>query len=124
MHALNTEAFHQRYSLLETWLKEGMPSTLCAKKIELKSEAKEPLLEITHFKRVHLNFYGRLMLCNFFLQEWQDINLKWNKSDYGQIGDIRIPPKYIWKPDLLMYNRSLRSICNNSKDDSSLFFQC
>ena len=50
--------------------------------------------------------------------------MKWNKSDYGQIGDIRIPPKYIWKPDLLMYNRSLRSICNNSKDDSSLFFQC
>ena len=40
-------------------------------------------------------------------QEWQDINLKWNKSDYGQIGDIRIPPKYIWKPDLLMYNRSV-----------------
>ena len=41
------------------------------------------------------------------IQEWQDINLKWNKSDYGQIGDIRIPPKYIWKPDLLMYNRSV-----------------
>ena len=51
-------------------------------------------------------------------QEWQDINLKWNKSDYGQIGDIRIPPKYIWKPDLLMYNRSVRSICNF---DHSLF---
>ena len=48
--------------------------------------------------------------------------MKWNKSDYGQIGDIRIPPKYIWKPDLLMYNRSLRSICTNPKDDSSLFF--
>ena len=31
--------------------------------------------------------------------------MKWNKSDYGQIEDIRIPPKYIWKPDLLMYNR-------------------
>ena len=39
------------------------------------------------------------------VQDWQDINLKWNKSDYGEIGDIRIPPKFLWKPDLLMYNR-------------------
>ena len=73
---------------------------------------------ISHFKRVHLNIYGTLLLLSAFhrhvkrnfkraFQEWQDINLKWNKSDYGQIGDIRIPPKYIWKPDLLMYNRSV-----------------
>ena len=41
----------------------------------------------------------------FLSQDWNDVNLKWNKSDYGDIGDIRIPPKYIWKPDLLMYNR-------------------
>ena len=38
-------------------------------------------------------------------QEWTDINLIWNKSEYGDVADIRIPPKYIWKPDLLMYNR-------------------
>ena len=46
-------------------------------------------------------------------QEWQDVNLRWNKSDYGDIGDIRIPPKYIWKPDLLMYNRSVRAKPSN-----------
>ena len=38
-------------------------------------------------------------------QEWDDINLAWNKSEYDDIVDIRLPPKYIWKPDLLMYNR-------------------
>ena len=38
-------------------------------------------------------------------QDWTDINLVWNRSEYGEITDIRIPPKYIWKPDLLMYNR-------------------
>jgi hypothetical protein len=38
-------------------------------------------------------------------QEWVDINLAWNKSEYDDIVDIRLPPKYIWKPDLLMYNR-------------------
>ena len=42
---------------------------------------------------------------NFYFQEWNDVNLKWNKSEFGNIQDIRIPPKHIWKPDLLMYNR-------------------
>ena len=40
-----------------------------------------------------------------WFQEWDDINLAWNKSEYDDIVDIRLPPKYIWKPDLLMYNR-------------------
>ena len=43
--------------------------------------------------------------CVSVFQEWNDVNLKWNKSDFGNIQDIRIPPKHIWKPDLLMYNR-------------------
>ena len=46
---------------------------------------------------------NRLQL--YSTQEWTDINLIWNKSEYGDVADIRIPPKYIWKPDLLMYNR-------------------
>lgn len=39
------------------------------------------------------------------LQEWNDVNLRWNESDYGQVKDLRIPPYKIWKPDVLMYNR-------------------
>ncbi|XP_061388339.1 neuronal acetylcholine receptor subunit alpha-7-like, partial [Musca vetustissima] len=36
--------------------------------------------------------------------EWNDMNLRWNTSDYGGIKDLRIPPHRIWKPDVLMYN--------------------
>ena len=39
------------------------------------------------------------------LQEWSDVNMQWNKSEYGDVGDIRIPPHKLWKPDVLMYNR-------------------
>ncbi|XP_071531432.1 neuronal acetylcholine receptor subunit alpha-7-like [Panulirus ornatus] len=28
----------------------------------------------------------------------------WNASDYGGLADLRIPPKYLWVPDVLMYN--------------------
>ena len=29
----------------------------------------------------------------------------WNESEYGNVKDLRIPPSYIWAPDILMYNR-------------------
>ena len=36
--------------------------------------------------------------------EWNDINLKWNPSDYGNIKEIRLPSKSIWIPDIVPYN--------------------
>lgn len=49
------------------------------------------------------------MLANkifpFTLQEWNDMNLRWNTSDFGGVKDLRVPPHRIWKPDVLMYNR-------------------
>ena len=41
----------------------------------------------------------------FLGQEWDDANLRWNESEYGNVSDIRIPPSALWKPDILMYNR-------------------
>ncbi|TRY67674.1 hypothetical protein TCAL_03094 [Tigriopus californicus] len=36
--------------------------------------------------------------------DWKDVNMVWNKSEYGNIEDIRMPPQKLWKPDVLMYN--------------------
>ena len=41
----------------------------------------------------------------YILQEWIDVNLAWNESEYGNVQDVRIPPSSLWKPDILMYNR-------------------
>ena len=38
-------------------------------------------------------------------QEWMDVNLAWNETEYGNVQDVRIPPSSLWKPDILMYNR-------------------
>uniref|UniRef100_T1GCJ8 Neurotransmitter-gated ion-channel ligand-binding domain-containing protein n=1 Tax=Megaselia scalaris TaxID=36166 RepID=T1GCJ8_MEGSC len=40
-----------------------------------------------------------------FPSEWNDMNLRWNSSEYGGVRDLRIPPHRLWKPDVLMYNR-------------------
>ncbi|KYN06587.1 Acetylcholine receptor subunit alpha-type acr-16, partial [Cyphomyrmex costatus] len=37
--------------------------------------------------------------------EWNDVNMRWNVSEYGGVRDLRIPPGRLWKPDVLMYNR-------------------
>ncbi len=28
----------------------------------------------------------------------------WNATEFGGIGDIRLPPKMVWVPDVLLYN--------------------
>ena len=43
------------------------------------------------------------------LKVWEDYQLNWNASEYGGIESIRIHPRLIWTPDLLMYNRFPRS---------------
>ena len=35
---------------------------------------------------------------------WNDVNLRWNPSDYGNIKDIQFPSKSIWIPDIIPYN--------------------
>ena len=35
---------------------------------------------------------------------WTNYWFKWNSTDYGGIKIIRIPPKHLWMPDLILYN--------------------
>ena len=44
------------------------------------------------------------------MQGWNDYHLAWNESDYAGVKSIRIPAEILWKPDVLMYNRSSHSI--------------
>ncbi|KAL2744330.1 neuronal acetylcholine receptor subunit alpha-7-like isoform X1 [Vespula maculifrons] len=46
-------------------------------------------------------------------QEWNDVNMRWNISDYGGVKDLRIPPHRLWKPDVLMYNSLKKARFNN-----------
>lgn len=62
-------------------------------------------------------------------QTWHDAHLKWNKEEYDGLEVIRIPSSLVWRPDLVLYNKSVRShthyfICPGcSSVDSSLQFQ-
>jgi len=48
---------------------------------------------------------NQLLTTNVWLNlEWEDANMRWNESEYGNVKDIRVPPGQLWKPDILMYN--------------------
>jgi len=38
-------------------------------------------------------------------QVWYDAHLRWNKEDYDGLETIRIPGSYVWRPDIVLYNR-------------------
>ena len=38
------------------------------------------------------------------IKQWNDNGLKWNKSEYGGVDDIRLPVNKIWTPDIELYN--------------------
>jgi nicotinic acetylcholine receptor len=46
-----------------------------------------------------------LISCLWLNLEWNDYNCIWNKTEYGDVDGIRIHPRKLWTPDLLMYNR-------------------
>lgn len=39
-------------------------------------------------------------------QEWDDLRLKWDPSDYGGVHKLNIPSDDLWKPDIVLYNNA------------------
>lgn len=40
-------------------------------------------------------------------QVWHDAYLKWEKEDYDDLEMINIPSDLVWKPDIVLYNKSV-----------------
>ncbi|NWJ05353.1 ACH10 protein, partial [Crypturellus undulatus] len=39
-------------------------------------------------------------------QAWLDAFLAWDKDAYGGIDSIRVPSSYVWRPDIVLYNKA------------------
>jgi len=51
------------------------------------------------------------MLCrvDHLSQLWSDYQLRWEPLDYGNIKVIRVPAEKVWKPDIVLFNKSVAS---------------
>ncbi|NP_001267757.1 acetylcholine receptor subunit alpha-like 2-like isoform X1 [Aplysia californica] len=47
-----------------------------------------------------------LTISVWLRQEWYDLRLKWDPSDYGGVKVLNIPSEELWKPDLVLYNNA------------------
>jgi len=41
-----------------------------------------------------------------FDQLWNDYQLSWEPTEFGGINVIRIMPEKVWKPDIVLFNKS------------------
>ena len=51
-----------------------------------------------------------LVVCWNTPQSWMDYQLAWDPSDYGGITVIRILSEKVWKPDIVLFNKSVAYI--------------
>nr|AJV88491.1 nicotinic acetylcholine receptor subunit alpha 6 isoform 3a8b [Bovicola ovis] len=70
-----------------------------------ESDALQVKFGLTLQQIIDVDEKNQILTTNAWLNlEWFDYNLSWNKSQYGNINDLRITPNKIWRPDVLMYN--------------------
>lgn len=53
------------------------------------------------------------VLC--VVQVWNDYQLQWDEADYGGIGVLRLPPDKVWKPDIVLFNKSVPTTVPTSR---------
>jgi len=70
-----------------------------------ESEAVVLTFGLTLQQIIDVDEKNQILTTNVWLNlEWNDVNLAWNETEYGNVQDVRIPPSSLWKPDILMYN--------------------
>ncbi|CAK9293207.1 unnamed protein product [Gordionus sp. m RMFG-2023] len=73
--------------------------------VERENDTLYVILGITLQQIIDVDEKNQILISNVWLDlEWNDVNLKWNESEYGNIKDIRVAASKVWRPDILMYN--------------------
>ncbi|XP_030046221.1 neuronal acetylcholine receptor subunit beta-4 [Microcaecilia unicolor] len=64
-------------------------------------------LHVSLAQLISVNERDQIMTINVWLnQDWVDYRLTWEPAAYDGIKKLRIPPKQIWLPDIVLYNNA------------------
>ncbi|XP_043933778.1 neuronal acetylcholine receptor subunit beta-4 [Protopterus annectens] len=64
-------------------------------------------LQVSLAQLINVNEREQVMTTNVWLtQEWDDYRLTWDPEDYDGVDKLRIPPKDMWLPDIVLYNNA------------------
>ncbi|KAK1883049.1 Neuronal acetylcholine receptor subunit alpha-10 [Dissostichus eleginoides] len=64
-------------------------------------------LQITLSQIIDMDERNQILTTYLWVRQvWNDAYLTWKKEDYDGLDTIRIPSSYVWRPDIVLYNRS------------------
>ena len=54
------------------------------------------------------------MTTNLWVEQfWYDYKLQWKPEEYGGVKMLHVPADHIWRPDIVLYNKSVHSSTQN-----------
>ncbi|XP_076453561.1 neuronal acetylcholine receptor subunit alpha-10-like [Babylonia areolata] len=53
----------------------------------------------------------------FIVQTWRDPRLRWNQSDFGGLGLVRLAREKLWTPDIVLYNVAVQGTPKTRYED-------
>uniref|UniRef100_A0A8D2LG76 Cholinergic receptor nicotinic alpha 10 subunit n=1 Tax=Varanus komodoensis TaxID=61221 RepID=A0A8D2LG76_VARKO len=64
-------------------------------------------LQVTLSQIIDMDERNQILTAYLWIRQvWVDAYLSWNKEAYGGIDSIRIPSSYVWRPDIVLYNKA------------------
>ncbi|MBN3308932.1 ACHB4 protein, partial [Amia calva] len=76
------------------------PATNITERVTIK-------LQVSLAQLISVNEREQIMTTNVWLtQNWIDYRLSWDPSEYDGIDKLRLPPRHIWLPDIVLYNNA------------------
>lgn len=62
-------------------------------------------LQVTLSQIIDMDERNQILTTYLWVRQvWMDYYLTWTKEDYDDLDTIRIPSRYVWKPDIVLYN--------------------
>ena len=54
------------------------------------------------------NLKNQIMTTNLWVEQyWRDYKLSWEPDEYGGVKSLHVPADHIWRPDIVLYNKSV-----------------
>ncbi|GIX79320.1 acetylcholine receptor subunit alpha-like [Caerostris extrusa] len=56
----------------------------------------------------YMNLKNQIMTTNLWVEQyWNDYKLTWDPREYGGVDMLHVPSDHIWRPDIVLYNKSV-----------------
>ncbi|KAM4742588.1 neuronal acetylcholine receptor subunit alpha-10a [Anableps anableps] len=62
-------------------------------------------LQVTLSQIIDMDERNQILTAYLWIRQvWFDAHLRWDKDEYDGLDTIRIPGRYVWRPDIVLYN--------------------